>query len=117
MTQLPLSPGFDEFDDRDPRVRAFWSFHQRNPDVYGRLKGMALRLRDRGHKHYGVKGLFEVMRWHHALATTDEWKLNNNYTAFYARLLMREVPALRGFFVVRHARADEEPSCETLTRP
>jgi hypothetical protein len=104
MNQLPLIPGLDT---RDPRVRAFWEFHRDNPHVYSKLRDLALELRHRGHRRYGINGLCEVVRWHHALKTTGEFKLNNNHRPYYARLLMQE-PALRGFFSKRTARADEE---------
>jgi len=44
-----------------------------------------------------------VLRWERAMKTTDqtEWKLNNNYTSRYARLIMEQEPDLEGFFVTR----------------
>jgi hypothetical protein len=47
------------------------------------------------------------MRYHRALVTTDDqFKLNNNYTAFYSRELMEEVLELKGFFRTRGSVAD-----------
>lgn len=44
----------------------------------------------------------------HKLQTQgDEYRLNNVYTAFYARLLMDNEPELQGFFETRKAIADE----------
>lgn len=106
MTELQVSI-WDGLQPTDPKVRAFQEFHRDNPHVYDRLREMALKLKRVGHHRYGVKGLFEVIRWHHAMATTEPFKLNNNYTAFYARMLMNEEPALREFFELRTARADE----------
>jgi hypothetical protein len=85
----------------------FIRYHEENPHVYHELKRLALQLKQKGHKHYGMKGLFEVMRWHMALYTTDtEFKLNNNYTAFYSRMIMENEPQLEGFFRVRESVAD-----------
>jgi hypothetical protein len=84
--------------------RCFWEFHIANPLVYNELRDYALDLQHKGRKHYGVKALFEVVRFHRALLTDDqlcEWKLNNSYTALYARLLMSNEPELRGFFRTR----------------
>lgn len=87
----------------------FAAFHRENPDVYNRLRELAIDLRSRGHAKGSIAMLFEVLRWEHALATTDpDFKLNNNYRAFYARLLMDHEPRLRGFFetrVQRHTNA------------
>ena len=84
----------------------FRSFHELNPHVYESLVGMAMRLRRNGRLKWGLKGLFEVLRWSQAIATQgDEYRLNNNYTALYARLIMEQEPALEGFFDVRERRA------------
>jgi len=87
----------------DPIERAFWQFHHDHPEVYAELRLLALRLRDRGHGHYGIKALFEVVRFERAMLMTDDdsFKLNNNYSALYARLLMKEEPRLKGFFELR----------------
>lgn len=88
--------------------RKFEEFHAINPQVLQRLRAAALRLKGVGWAHYGVKALFEGLRFHSALQTTDPvFKLNNNYTAFYARLLMDQEPVLAGFFETRRAAADE----------
>ncbi len=81
---------------------AFVTFDAKNPAVYRELRALALLLLDRGNRRYGIGGLFEVLRWQRAMKTTDaDFKLNNNYRAFYARLLMRSEPRLAGFFEVR----------------
>jgi hypothetical protein len=83
----------------------FIAFHQANPHIYSTLRSMALKMRREGISHYGMKGLFEVLRWQYALQTKgDPYKLNNNYTALYARLLMEQEPELHGFFETRRRR-------------
>jgi hypothetical protein len=85
-----------------PLEEKFRAFHADNPHVYTQLKDLALKMRRTGRERYGIKSLFEVMRWHRALRTTeDDFKLNNNYTSFYARLLMEREPELGGFFNTR----------------
>ena len=78
------------------------AFHAENPHVAIALMELAEALRKRGHNQYGIAGLFEVLRYRHSLETRgDEFKLNNNFRAFYARLLMRQYPWLDGFFETR----------------
>lgn len=90
---------------RTPIEERFQEFHETNPHVYEQLRNLALRLKRRGRTRYGMKGLFEVLRWQHAMETDDpEFKLNNNYTAHYARLLMEREPELAGFFEIRKSR-------------
>jgi hypothetical protein len=48
----------------------------------------------------------EVVRFHRALETTDpDFKLNNNYSSRYARILMDEEPELAGFFQTRELKS------------
>ncbi|MEM8558796.1 MAG: hypothetical protein AAGG50_13335 [Bacteroidota bacterium] len=89
--------------------RAFWAFHEANPQVYDLLASFARRAQRAGHERYSIKGLFELVRWHTSVETADgqpvpgvgRVKLNNNATAHYARLLMHREPDLRGFFSTR----------------
>lgn len=83
----------------------FLNFWNQNPQVYVRLKELALSLRRKGHERYSINGLFEVLRWEHAMRTTgDSFKLNNNYRAWYARALMQNELKLRDFFETREVR-------------
>lgn len=92
----------DESAKSDPIEIAFWDFHHENPQVYDALRRLAFQLVDRGHEHYGIKALCEVVRFKHVMATNDPaFKVNNNFTALYARMLMKNEPRLDGFFEVR----------------
>ena len=85
----------------------FVEFDSANPEVYTRLREMALKLKRAGRKQYGMAALFEAMRFHHALETNDpDFKLNHNYRALYARLLMSQEPELEGFFRTRRRRGE-----------
>lgn len=85
----------------------FEAFHGRNPHIYAELRRMALALRQRGMARYGIAGLFETLRYHYAIQTQgDDFKLNNDFRALYARLLMRNEPALYGFFEIRCRRTE-----------
>jgi len=80
----------------------FQDFHRANPRVYSELVKLARMLRAKGRVHYGVGALFEVVRFHRALETTDVmFKLNNNYRSRYARLIMATETDLSGFFETR----------------
>lgn len=83
---------------------SFWDFHEDNPHIYDELVRLTRQLVDRGHTRVGIKMLFEVLRWQYALRTSREdgdFKLNNNYHSYYARLIMRENRDLRGVFETR----------------
>jgi len=97
----------DEHETRQTIRDAFDEFHGAHPEVLEQLRRRALRAQRRGYRP-GIKALFEVLRWGHGMARKadcDEFKLNNNYTAHYARLLMETTPELAGFFETRAPRS------------
>lgn len=85
----------------------FEAFDALNPKVYDALRGMALAMRRRGITRYSIKAMWEVLRFQAVATYGDAYKLNNDYTALYARKLMTEVPELAGFFETRRSKADE----------
>lgn len=107
MQQLPM---FDlgtvnsHVDTRKSIDEQFAEFHANNPNVYRAIRTLALDMKQRGRDHYGIKSLFEIVRWSHVRTTGDSFKLNNNYTSRYARLLMEREPELAGFFETRELK-------------
>jgi hypothetical protein len=87
----------------------FDAFHADNPHVYDTLVRLAREWLDvTGLPRLGIKMLFERARWEIAIATqATDFKLNNDYTAFYARLLMAREPDLAGLFELRRSAADQ----------
>lgn len=85
----------------------FEVFDRDNPQVFTALRGIALDLRARGVEKFGIRVIWERLRWLSWFKTTGdlEYKLNDHYHALYARKLMGEVPELRGFFHTRERRA------------
>jgi hypothetical protein len=85
----------------------FARFNANNPALLKVIEGIALDLRGRGFQHFGMKAIFERVRWLYAIKTVgDEYKLNNDFTALYARLLMDQHPSLKGFFRLRRLRKE-----------
>jgi hypothetical protein len=105
MTVVPFTNGVDP----DTIETEFWAFHTAHPEVYNELRDLALRLRRQGRKHYGIKALYEIVRFNHAISarSSADWKLDNNFTCMYARLLMKNEPALADFFRTRRRRAPD----------
>ncbi len=88
---------------------AFDRFHADNPKVYVTLVRLAREWVSRTGRHkLGIATLFERARWEIALSTTDaDFKLNNSYRAYYARLIMLREPDLSGLFDLRASEADQ----------
>jgi hypothetical protein len=84
---------------------AFQAFHEANPHVYENLRKLALEhYSQRPGDQIGMKYLFEILRYNYRTRTErpeNEFALNNNFTAYYARLLMSQEPKLRGVFELR----------------
>ncbi len=103
FSQLRLPP------DRDASIQErYEAFAAANPHVYRRLVQLARDLVARGHRKVGMKMLFEVLRWEHAMTTDDptsDFKLNNDYTSRYARDIMDAEPDLDGVFEIRRLTA------------
>ena len=85
----------------------FERYHAAHPEVYARLVQLARQLKARGFSQYSIKGLFEIVRFEQSVRqeAAEEFALNNNYTALYARLIMEREADLAGFFKTRERRA------------
>jgi hypothetical protein len=87
--------------------RGFADYHAANPHVYAAMRRFALEAKHAGRKHLGIGAVTERVRWETMVeGRGDSFKVNNNWRAFYARLLMEQEPELRGFFEVRRSKAD-----------
>lgn len=87
-----------------PYQQDFLDFHDENPQVYARLRDIAREVRRTGRRHFGIRVIWERLRWIATFETTDpnvDLKLNDHYTRHYARLLMEREPDLAGMFEVR----------------
>jgi hypothetical protein len=61
-----------------------------------------------GQTNYSSKSIFERIRWHVEIETkSEEVKLNNNFSAYYARLFHLAYPQHRGFFRNRRLVSDD----------
>ena len=80
----------------------FESFHNLNPWVLDALEQLTADYVQRGRRRLGIKMLVEVLRWQYGRATTgDEFKLNNNYSSRYVRLILERHPEWSDIFATR----------------
>ena len=97
----------DLFKD-DTIGEAFHEFHTAHPEVYDLMVRLARRARSRrpGQK-VGAKALWERVRWDFTYERdpADEYKLNNNFTSRYARMMAKQEHDLSDAFEFRKLRA------------
>jgi hypothetical protein len=80
----------------------FVEFHAKNPHVYKLFDQFTKALISRGYAHQSADVVLHRIRWETLIETTDDtFKINNNYSAYYARLWMRDNPTYKGFFRTR----------------
>jgi hypothetical protein len=93
---------------RETIEQRFNRYHKNNPEVYNALVALARDFRQKSHRKIGIKMLFEVLRWNYYLTinTDEEYKLSNDFTAHYARIIMMQEPDLKDAFNLRLSKAD-----------
>lgn len=93
------------FEEDGPAAAAFEQFHAANPQVYRALRSFAFEARRRGARRIGIRMAWERLRWWSQFEVnrtgSEPWRLDNNWTKFYARRLMRDEPELAGLFETR----------------
>lgn len=82
----------------DKTADKFLDWHAKHPDVWRAFKKMTLALIDAGKKSYGAKAIMEVIRFNHDIQGGKEFKISNNYTAYYARIFAIQHPSHQNFF-------------------
>lgn len=93
----------------------FWRYHADNPQVYALFDKFTRYAIKHGRTRLSAKMLFERIRWETTFAAQggDGFKINNNMSAYYARLWIRNNPRHSDFFATRELRAG--PVSDKLT--
>lgn len=84
----------------------FETFHAEHPGVYRDFCRLALEAVDRGFGRVSSDFLLHQIRWDNRL------KINNNFSAYYARMFVREHPRHAHLFELRITRGERENPVE-----
>lgn len=89
----------------DELFTQFRAFHEAHPELYRLFRQYADRARQQA-KRYSAVTIFELLRWHVDIGSdsSSSVKLNNNFTAWYARMYMADRNCW-GFFRTRQLRS------------
>lgn len=80
-------------------------------DLFVRFTFDRIRL---GFTAYSADAIFHRIRWETATPAYElgkQFKMNDHYTAFYARAFMRKYPEHEGFFRLRKQKSKEDAWC------
>lgn len=98
-----------QYDETLSTAQRFELFHRDNPHVYRLLVDLARewKIATNG-QNLGMRCLWEQLRWRVAVKTvTADYRLNDHFPPYYARLIEHQEPDLRGLFELRKsAEAD-----------
>ncbi len=117
--EAPEKPrGKPSGDGRPTIQQRYEAFRAANPHVFVEMLRLARARLDRGEAFVSVKALWEELRvslaviddvgtpGHVADIVVEPYKLNNDYTAFYARALIAADPRLAGVIQVRKRKGE-----------
>ena len=85
----------------------FLAFHIANPWIGDELEKLAEIEYRNGDGKIGIKYLIEVLRWNYRRATTGQpFRISNDYSSRYARLLVERRPEFATLFDTRELRRE-----------
>lgn len=90
---------------------SFLKWHDANPVVWKLFEQKALALVKSGKKRWGAKAIMQVIRYERAEkegGQFDDYAVNNNYPAYYARVFALKHPQFKDFFEFREIKGLKE---------
>ena len=94
------------------RKQIWWEWHKANPHVWKYFERFALEAISNGHNKISHWLIINRIRWEVTIVTTgSDFKISNDYIAFYARLWQAKYPQYKGLFNTK--KMIGEPSCAT----
>ena len=84
-------------------------FNARNPEVWRLFERFAFEKLHLGYGHFSAKAIVERIRWETSLGDgAPDLKMNDHYTAFYARRFAAIHPVHAEFFRIRKQKSAEK---------
>ena len=85
----------------------WWLWHKENPHVWELFERFTFEAIGAGHDRLSAWLIINQIRWETTVKTTGEFKIKNDYIAYYARLFMAMHPKYEGFFKTKRMKDDE----------
>ena len=99
---------FDLMEKRESPAKKKWrEWHEKNPNVYWLFKRFTFEAIEKGHEHLSPWLIINRIRWETEVATTgQDFKISNNFIAYYSRKFMEDYPEYDGFFRTKPMKED-----------
>lgn len=99
-----------EVEDAAPLREAFAKFHREHPEIYALFDRFARQTIARGHRRFSADAILHRIRWEASVENTGRhYKINDHFSAYYARLWIEQNPAWPHFFERRVAEGEKPP--------
>lgn len=98
-------------ESRADQIRKqYLKFHRKNPLVWDLFEKFTLEVIKSGHLHYSADAIIHRVRWETDVVANkkSDFRINNNFVAYYARRFLRKHPKHRGFFRTRTRTSEEK---------
>ncbi len=88
----------------------FEKFDRAYPEIWRLFVVFTLDRIEKGFEHYSSDAIVHRIRWETDASVDDGFgfKINDHFTAYYARKFHDDYPEHKGFFRTRHSRFDRE---------
>ena len=84
-------------------IDGFFESFQANPEIWRMFERYTLDAIGANRK-LGAKAIMERVRWEAEIERNQEFKVSNNWTAYYARTFAMKHPAYRNYFDFKTVR-------------
>jgi hypothetical protein len=91
-----------EMKAHDDTKRRWWKWHKANPHIYELFERFTFEAIGHGHKNLSAWLIVNRIRWETNVVTKGaDFKVSNDFIAYYARYFMHLHPEHAGFFRIR----------------
>lgn len=85
-----------------PLLEKFWKYHTDNPQIYELFAKYTHDVRNAGWPCISHWLIINRIRWTRTVEVrTNDFKISNDFIAFYPRLLIYNEPSFNGFFTLK----------------
>ena len=87
---------------KDNLKQKWWKWHNENPEFYKLFERFTFEAIRNGHPRLSAWLIVNRIRWETMIVTTgSDFKISNDFIAFYSRYFMHKNPQYLGFFKTR----------------